>query len=121
MCRFTAVLLLSMSLLLSAADPWEKVRNLKTGSDLKIYKTGVAEPIVAKSVDVTERKLIVIIKNAETAMNKADIERIDYQPPPSKPTTTKTYSADSDSASMSISRSGGRDGWQTVFQRTPAK
>jgi len=103
------------------ADPWEKVRNLKMGSDLRIYKTGVAVPVLAKSANVTERKLIVIIKNAETAINKYEIERVDYQPPPNKAVTTKTYDASSDSASMSINRSSSRDGWQTVYQRAPAK
>ena len=103
------------------ADPWENVRNLKTGSDLRIYKAGGAVPVLAKSADVTERKLIVIIKNTETAINKAEIERVDYQPPPNKAVTTKTYDASSDSASMSINRSSSRDGWQTVYQRAPAK
>jgi len=103
------------------SDPWEKVRNLKTGSDLRIYKTGAAMPVLAKSADVTERKLIVIIKNGETAISKSEIERIDFQPPPHKAVTTKTYDASSDSASMSINRSSSRDGWQTVYQRTPAK
>jgi len=120
----TAALLLAVSFALAAdneADPWEKVKNLKTGSDLRIYKTGVTEPIKAKSVDVTERKLMVIIKNAETAINKAEIDHVDYQPPPGKAVTSKTYSSEGDSASFSINRSNSRDGWQTVYQRTPAK
>jgi hypothetical protein len=105
----------------AAADPWEKVKNLKTGSDLRIYKTGATEPIIAKFGDVTERKLVVILKNTETAINKAEIERIDFQPPPSKPVRTKTYDADSGSASLHISGSTSRDAWQTIYQRTPPK
>ncbi len=103
----------------ASADPWEKVKNLKTGSDLRIYKTGAAEPITAKSADVTERKLVVIIKNSETAMNKSEIERIDYQPPATKSRST-SYDANPDSASMSISSGSSREGWQTIYQR-PAK
>jgi hypothetical protein len=91
-----------------AADPWEKVKNLKTGSDLRIYKTGGGEPISAKSADVTARKLVVIIGNEETAINKADIERVDYQPPAGKPVKTKTYEATPDSASISYQRSNSR-------------
>ena len=88
------------------ADPWAKVKGLKTGSDLRIYKTGVTEPVTAQYGDMTERKLVVIIKNAETAINKTEIERIDYHPPAGKPVKTTTYDASSDanseSASMSI-------------------
>jgi hypothetical protein len=103
-----------------AADPWDKVRDLKTGSDLRIYKTGVTEPVRAQFADVTERKLLVIIKNSETAITKSEIERIDYQPPPTK-SRTKTYDATPDSASMSISSGNSREGWQTIYQRPPSK
>ena len=116
-----ALLAVSFAFGADGGDPWGKVKNLKTGSDLRIYKTGITEPITAKFADVTERKLLVIIKNTETAINKAEIDHVDYQPPAGKPVTTKTYTADGDSAGMSVSRSGGRDGWQTVYQRTPAR
>src|SRR5262245_6661953 len=73
-----ALLLLSCSFAYAAADadPAEGVKNLKTGSDLRIYRKGAMEPIVAKSVDVTEQKLIVVIKKSETAIGKMDIQRI---------------------------------------------
>jgi hypothetical protein len=102
------------------SDPWEKVKKLKTGSSLRIYKTGVGEPIAAQSADVTERKLIVIIKDAETAINKSEIDHVDYQPPATK-TKSTTYSADGDSVSFGSNRSVNHEGWQTIYQRTPPK
>jgi hypothetical protein len=121
-----AAVLLATSFALAAdkdatSDSWEKVKNLKTGSDLRIYSTGAAEPVTAKFADVTGRKLPVIIKNAETAINKGEIERIDFQPPAGKPVKTKTYDVNPDGASLSMGKGGSREGWQTVYQRPAAK
>jgi hypothetical protein len=120
MLKLTAVLLLA-SFSSLAADPWDKLKNLKTGSDLKIYKTAGGEPITAKSADVTETKVVVIIKNEETAIRKSEIARIDYQPPAGKHTKSKDYTVTEDSASMSIGSSSNREGWQTIYQRPPTK
>ena len=102
-------------------DRWSKVKELKSGSDLRIYKVGAAQPVVAKSGDVTEDRVIVIIKNAETAIAKKDIDHIDYHPPGNKPaksqTRTQTYDANGPSDSYSSGLSWGREGWQTIYHR----
>ncbi|HEY3836875.1 MAG TPA: hypothetical protein VGL72_09905 [Bryobacteraceae bacterium] len=102
-------------------DPWAKVKDLKSGSDIRVYKVGVAQPVVAKSGDVTEDRVIVIIKNEETGIRKKDIDHIDYHPPGNKPTKsqtrTQTHDASGSSDSYSSNLSWGRDGWQTIYQR----
>jgi hypothetical protein len=116
-----AAVLLGCAFACAAEDSWAKVKELKTGSDLRVYKKGGLDPITAKSVDVTERKLVVLIKNVETAINKVDVDRVDYQPPAGKAVTTKTYDATEDSASFSIHRSNSRDGWSTIYRRADVK
>jgi hypothetical protein len=104
-----------------ASDPWDKLTNIKSGSDLRIYRKGAAEFTAAKSAYVTERKVVVIIKNTETAIDKNEIDRVESRPPAGKPAQTKTYENTPDSASMSISRSTTREGWTTIYTRTPTK
>jgi hypothetical protein len=102
-------------------DPWAKVKELKSGSEIRVYKVGVAQPIAAKSGDVTDDRVIVIIKNEETGIRKKEIERIEYHPARTKPvkseTRTQTQDANGPSDSFSSNLSWGRDGWQTVYQR----
>lgn len=77
-----------------ADDPWSKVKDLKSGTEVRIYKKGSTVPVLAKSSDVTDDKMIVVLKNAETAISKSDIDRIDARPSTkrvvTKSTTTKT-------------------------------
>ncbi len=74
-------ILLATLAALGAGDPWAKVRQLKTGAELRIYRKGVIEPVLAKFGDVGEDALTVIVKNAQTAIPKASIDRIEYRPP----------------------------------------
>src|SRR4051794_23311035 len=77
------ILLVTAAALALGADvktEWTKVKELKSGTELRIYKRGVAQPILAKAGDATEEKLIVVLKNEETAIDRKDIERIDARP-----------------------------------------
>jgi hypothetical protein len=123
--RTILLLLAATSLTLGADtkadDPWAKVKELKSGSEIRVYKVGVTQPIVAKSGDVTDDRVIVIIKNEETGIRKKDIDRIEYHAARTKPvkteTRTQTYDANGPSDGFSSGLSWGRDGWQTVYQR----
>jgi hypothetical protein len=64
----------------AADDPWAKVRDLKGGTELRIYKRGTAQPVLAKSADVTDDNLIVVVKNEQVAIPKDQVDRIDYRP-----------------------------------------
>lgn len=70
------------ALLAFAADnPWAKVKDLKTGTELRIYKVNGKQPILAKMDELTDESLVVIVKNEQTAIPKEQIDRIDYRPP----------------------------------------
>jgi hypothetical protein len=64
----------------AADDPWSAVKDLKSGTELRIYKKGAAQPILAKSDEVTGDNLIVVVKNEEIAIAKDLVDRIDYRP-----------------------------------------
>jgi hypothetical protein len=63
-----------------ADDPWAKVRELKSGAELRIVKKGAAQPVLAKFDEVTDENVLVVLKNAQVAIPKDQIERIDYRP-----------------------------------------
>src|SRR5689334_3301438 len=122
MWRIVCSLWMCCALALCAVDEWQKVKDLKTGSDLRIFKKGAAKPIEAKSANVTESAVVVIMKTRELAIEKADIVQIDYRPPASKPVKTQTRTKGVDASgnpsdSWSSGASWGREGWQTVFKR----
>jgi hypothetical protein len=68
------------SVLFAADDPWAKVKDLKSGTELRVYKKGSAQPLNVKMGDVTDENLIVVMKNEETAIARDLIDRIDYRP-----------------------------------------
>ena len=79
MLRYCAVLI-SFAFLLSAADPWIKVRELKSGSDVKIFKRGVKQPLEGKFDQLTDESVVVALKSEQTAISKDEVERIDARP-----------------------------------------
>jgi len=88
--------LLAGSAAFAADDPWTKVKDLKSGTELRIYKKGTAQPILAKSDDVTEDNLIVVVKNEQIAIAKDLVDRIDYRTNKGGRITTETKSRQTD-------------------------
>jgi hypothetical protein len=76
----TVITLCAAALAFGADDPWAKVKELKTGAELQVYKRGAVQPLSVKMDELTDQNLIVINKNAETAISRDDIERIDARP-----------------------------------------
>jgi hypothetical protein len=79
---------------LAANNPWTKVRELKSGSELRIYKRGAIQPIIATMDEANDERLVAVVKNEQMAFAKADIDRIDARPAtkggPIVKTTTST-------------------------------
>jgi hypothetical protein len=73
-----------------ADDAWNKVRDLRTGVELRIYEKDLKQPLLAKMADSTEDSLIVTVKNEEKAIPKDKIERIDYRPSKGSGRTSET-------------------------------
>jgi hypothetical protein len=67
-----------------AGDDWDKVKDLPSGSDLKIFERGSAQPKLAKYADLTDSSLIIVVKNEQVAIPKESIDRIDARPPAKK-------------------------------------
>lgn len=59
---------------------WDKVRALKTGVELRIFKAGATQPLLVRMDEAREDVIVVILKNEQVAIQKADIDRLDYRP-----------------------------------------
>jgi hypothetical protein len=92
--RITMLLFCSILLAFGADDPWAKVKELKTGTELRVYKKGVPAPLLVKMDELTDENLVVINKNEQSAIRRDEIDRIDYRPGGKsrivKESTTKT-------------------------------
>jgi hypothetical protein len=74
------LLLLSTAALFAAEDSWNKVKELKSGTEIRIVKKGAAKPIEGKIDEAQDDKIVVVLKNEQVAIAKDDIERLDYRP-----------------------------------------
>ena len=125
----------------AAGDAWDKVRQLKSGTELRIYKSGVKQPIEAKFDEATDENLIVATKSEQLAIPRDAIERIDSRGPqtssrvktesktewtPERPVNTpQERAAGASGPSRSVSSNvsfEGKPGFETIYRRTaPAK
>ena len=120
------LLLLVLSLFVShAADDWAKVKSLKTGAELRVYKKGAGQPIAAQMGDLTDENLIILVKKTETAIPRDQIERIDARPPSGSRVTKESSTKDSvgpDGSNTTSASSGysfgGKPDFETVYRRT---
>jgi hypothetical protein len=82
---------------LAADDPWTKVKNLKSGTELRVFRKGAAQSVLAKMDEADDERLLIVVKNEQAAIAKADIDRIDYRPSQSgNRVTSKTESKTTD-------------------------
>ena len=91
-------------LALAADDPWTKVREVKSGTELRIYKKGYKAPIAAKMDEATQDKLIIVIGESQVAIPKEEVDRIEQRPLPKgsrvtreTKTTKGVFDSDADS------------------------
>lgn len=125
----------------AAEDGWLKVKELKSGTELRIYRKEVKQPVEAKLDEAFEDKLIVVVKNEQTAIPKDEIDRVDFRPEQkgsrvTRQTTTKVedprpgtstevlkpQGAPGPSTSTSTSMSmGGKPAFETIYRRTAIK
>ena len=95
--RKLALLLGSALLAFGADDPWAKVKELKTGTELRVYKKGAAQPLLVQMDELTDDNLVVIDKKQQTAIARDQIERVDYRPSGKSRVTKETTTKVSDS------------------------
>jgi len=95
----TILVLCAAAVAFGAEDPWAKVKELKTGSELRVYKRGSAQPLLVKMGDLTDDNLVVVNKKEETAIPRDQIDRIEARLAARTRTTTDTESAEKNAAS----------------------
>src|SRR5947209_3587921 len=137
--RNILLLLFVATLVFAADDPWAKVKDLKTGTELRIVKKGAKQPIIAKMDELTDESLVVIVKNEQTAIPREQIERIDSRPSGKSRLTTESKTTTEGgpngqpvgarptpgamvpqtSSSNSISM-GNKPDFETIYRRTSA-
>ena len=144
MTRSICLLLLTSIAAFAAPDPWAKVREIKSGTELRIYKKGAKQPVIAKMDEALEDKIVIALKHEQTSIAKEDIDRLDARPAQSgkrvvaetkTATTNPSHSGSprdniggssmpgtSTSSGLSI---GGKPDFETVYRRpagsAPAK
>jgi hypothetical protein len=118
-----------------ADNPWDKVRELKTGTELRILKRGSKQAVLGTMDEANDERIIVVIKNQELAIQKDDIDRIDFRPPTKSRVSKETRTTQSDSTqtpsvgpqgsqtgpSTSTSTSfgsGSKPDFETIYRRT---
>lgn len=128
--------LIMVSVAAAAEDGWGKVRELKSGTELRITKREAKQPLQAKLDEALEDKLLVVIKDEQVAIAKDDIERLEYRPSGARPVTAESRTSSgvetkgatpsaphtrpgptgSSTSSLTI---GGKPGWQLLYQKRP--
>ena len=78
--RYLLFLLSAASLFAAADDPWTKVKDLKSGAEIRILKRGAAKPIEGKLDEVRDDAVVIVLKNEQISVAKSDIDRLDARP-----------------------------------------
>ena len=117
------LLMLAAAAAFAADDPWQKVKDLKGGADLRVYRKGSTQPLLVQMGELTENNLVVIDKKAERAIPREEIERIDSRPPKAAWTkeektgnTVNPDGSNSNSWSSGYSK-GSRGDFETIYRR----
>src|SRR4051812_16205109 len=82
MFRSLLLLLTAATAFAAAEDQWAKVKELKSGTEVRIVKKGTPKPFEAKLDEVQDDKVLIIVKTEQVAIAKDDIDRLDYRPKP---------------------------------------
>ncbi|MDQ2947934.1 MAG: hypothetical protein M3Y27_18710 [Acidobacteriota bacterium] len=140
MTRTLFLILIATLTCLGAEDSWSKVRELKNGIEIRIFKKGASQPILAKADEATDDKLMAVVKNEQVAIPKSDIDRVDARPAQSSRRITKeARESNTDPNKEAISTAhprmpdvpgsssstnysiGGKPDFETIYRRTPGQ
>jgi hypothetical protein len=127
---------LAATVALAADNPWDKVRDLKSGTELRIYKRHSSQPVLAVMDEANDDNLIVVVKKEEVAIPRNDIDQIDYRPPrrgakmlkETRETTTESHGSAApvpnsqpgpESSSSTSFSSQPKPDFETIYRRPP--
>ena len=124
--RGLLLLMLAGLVAFGADDDWTKVRALKTGAELRVFKKGATQPVLAQMDELTDENLVVIVKKTQMAIPKDQVDRVDARAVgggAKKETTTK-QSVDADGKETTSTSTGysfgGKPDFETVYRRPPS-
>src|SRR5689334_7865046 len=80
MIRCLLIALTAAAVFAVEPDPWAKVKDLKSGTDVRIVLAGVPSPVEGKFDEVRDDVVVLVVKNEQKAFNKDQIVRLDYRP-----------------------------------------
>jgi hypothetical protein len=123
--RKLALFLCAALMAFGADDPWAKVKELKTGTELRVFKKGAAQPLLVQMDELTDDNLVVIAKSQQTAIPRDQIDRIDSRPSGksrvTRETTSKTEDAVGASRPTTTTASnvsiGSKPDFETIYRR----
>ena len=91
------IVLMAAITALAADDPWTKVKDVKSGTEVRVFKRNNPQPVMAKMDELTADNLVVVVKNEQVAIPRDQIDRIDARPSQVKTrVTAKTESKATD-------------------------
>jgi hypothetical protein len=76
----TACLLFAAMALAGEGDCWDKMRELASGGQLRIYQAGAKRPLTATLDRVSDEALIVVHKDKQISIPRERVERVDWRP-----------------------------------------
>jgi hypothetical protein len=83
----------------AADDPWTKVKELKSGTELRVYKKGSTQPLTVKMDEANDDRLVIVNKNEQSSIPREEIDRIDARPSAKRPVTKESKTTTTDAAS----------------------
>lgn len=69
-----------ISALFGADDPWTKVKELKSGTEIKITRVGTKEVWVGKMDEANDERILLVLKNVQMAVDRADVLTLEARP-----------------------------------------
>jgi hypothetical protein len=131
------VFLLFLAALTAAAatDAWEKVRQVKGGTEIRIFRKGAKQPVLATMDEATEDRISIATKKEQLSIPKDEIDRIDARPDrggdrvkketkvedsgkPARPGVPQEHPGPNRSYSSNVTFEGKPD-FETIYRRTP--
>jgi len=80
--RYFLFLLAAAAAFAAAEDSWTKVKELKSGTEIRVIKRGAAKPIEGKLDEARDDAVVIVVKNEQISVPKDEIDRFDYRPKP---------------------------------------
>lgn len=92
------ILWLALGSLALAEDTWDKVKGLKSGTEIRVVVADSKQPVVGLLDEADDERLVLVVKNEQKAIQKADILGVDARPMSNKrgPRFTKSTTVSND-------------------------